>query len=221
MKKSLLAGACFFAIATTAGAQQGYRMPSMGYQAPPSLPANMPPPMRQPQIRPRTDIEQASMMLKAGLGKLMAFFSSGNVPNRSQIAAFLEKDIAPYFDFAYMAQWAAGPAYKRMNKQQIKALEVDLKTQFLSTMAQKLTNFSQQSINYLPPRMTGRNQVELSISLGQPGNYPARLDFRLYKSEAGWKVYDVSANGSSALMYYRQFYRQQLQRQMMQNRYQR
>jgi len=220
MIKRLLTGSCMLAICTSLAAQQPYQMPRMGYQ--PTMPPPMSaPPARPPQARPRTEFEEASMILKAGLTRLINFFNTPTPPSREQIAVFLEKDIAPYFDFAYMSQWAAGPAFNRINDQQKKALETDIKAQFLSTMAQKLSNFSQQTVSYLSPRMTGRNQVELSISIGNPGNYPARLDFRLYKAAAGWKVFDVSANGSSALMYYRQYYRQKLQQQMMQTRYRR
>ncbi|MCB1882186.1 MAG: ABC transporter substrate-binding protein, partial [Gammaproteobacteria bacterium] len=45
--------------------------------------------------------------------------------------------------------------------------------------------------------------------------YPARLDFRFYLAEDGWKVFDVAANGSSAVMHYRQQFRQMMRERMM------
>ena len=44
------------------------------------------------------------------------------------------------------------------------------------------------------------------------GGYPAELDFRLYRGTDGWKVFDVVANGSSALVYYRDYFRNSMRR---------
>jgi phospholipid transport system substrate-binding protein len=41
------------------------------------------------------------------------------------------------------------------------------------------------------------------------GAYPTRIDFRFYRGESGWKIFDVSANGSSALAFYRQYFARQ------------
>lgn len=208
-KKNLLAIACIatlFASAVTAQPAT-YRAPGMG-----NAPAmNMP--QRQ---KPASDVEQAAAVLRAGLDKLMGFFQAGTPPNQAKISEFLDKQIAPYFDFTYMTRWAAGKIYPRMNPQQRAALEAELRTQFLTTMAQKLSRFNKQTVRYLAPKVGQRGQVELSIAIGNPGGYPARLDFRMYKSPQGWKVYDVSANGSSALVYYRNYFKQKMKMQRYQ-----
>ena len=52
-----------------------------------------------------------------------------------------------------------------------------------------------------------------------PGSYPARLDFRLYRNGDDWLVYDVSANGQSAIVHYRnQLMRDARERRMQQMR---
>ena len=192
---------------------QPYQMPMPGYGY---QPRSMPAPVKP---KPPSEVEQAGTILKEGLTKLVSFFKQNQAPSGQQIAVFLDREISPYFNFPYMAKWAAGSYYSRMSKPQRKALENELKTQFLSTMAQKLTSFSNQSVRYLPAKITGKGQVQLSIAISNRGGYPARLDFRMYKDKNGWKVYDVSANGSSALMYYRQYFRQKLQRQGLPTRY--
>ena len=219
MKKALMVTACLGCfIATTVIAQPAqYRMPARGYGMPQQAPA-----VRAPQQQVPAEIKEAGKILKAGLNKLLGFFKAKQAPTRAQIAEFLDKEISPYFDFAYMAKWAAGSAYPRMSDQQKDAVEAELRTQFLTTMAQKLTSFDSQTVRYLKPKITSPKQVELSIAIGNPRGYPARLDFRMYKSAQGWKVYDVSANGSSALMYYRQYFKQKLQpRRMAPSRYMR
>ncbi len=219
MKKSLIVSACLSCLlVTSVNAQQPYRTPYAGYGH--GLPQQqMPAPRPAARQKKISEVEEAGAVLKEGLKKLLGFFSNNQVPNRQLIAAFLDKEIAPYFDFAYMTKWAAGGRYMRMSEQQKMMMEQQLKTQFLSTMAQKLSSFKNQRVKYLAPKVQGKGQVELSIAIMNRGGYPARLDFRLYKSKSGWKVYDVSANGSSALVYYRQYFRQQMQRQRMQSRY--
>jgi phospholipid transport system substrate-binding protein len=175
----------------------------------------------RPAVRkkPVSEVEEAGVILKAGLKKLLGFFSNNQKPDRELIAAFLDQEIAPYFDFNYMMKWAAGGRYMRMSEQQKHMMAKELKTRFLSTMAQKLSAFSNQQVKYLAPKVQGKGQVELSIAVANRGGYPARLDFRLYKGKSGWKVYDVSANGSSALMYYRQYFREQMYRQRLPARF--
>jgi len=219
MKKSLIISACLSCLfVTSVNAQQPYHSPYKGYGY--GMPQQQMPapraPVRQKKI---SEVEEAGAVLKAGLKKLLGFFSNNQAPDRQLIAAFLDKEISPYFDFAYMTKWAAGSSYMRMSDRQKMMMEQQLKTQFLTTMAQKLSSFKNQQVKYLAPKVQGKGQVELSIAILNRGGYPARLDFRLYKGKNGWKVYDVSANGSSALVYYRQYFRQQMQRQRMQSRF--
>ena len=208
MRFRLLAGILVVCFSFSVNAQQtNYQNPSVGYGY---------------AMQQRTsNVEEAGVILKAGLDKLMGFFNSTNTPSAEQISLFLGKEIAPYFDFGYMAKWTAGVHYSRMSPIQKRKLESLMRTQFLTSMAQKLTAFKQQNVKYLVPRQTGKNQVILSIALANQGVYPARLDFRLYKSNQGWKVFDVSANGSSALMYYRQYFLRNMKRKMMYSGYQR
>lgn len=217
MKRSLLLTAGLCCLVSSVVAQPTYRAP-MQYGSGNHYPRS---PMMPKPNKPRSEVEEAAVVLKAGLGKLMAFFKGDKPPSPQQIVQFLDREIAPYFDFAYMAKWAAGGLYGRLNVDQKKKLETDIKAQFLTTMAQKLTTFSNQTVTYLRPKVSGRNQVELSIAIGNPGSYPARLDFRMYKGNDGWKVYDVSANGSSAMMYYRQYYRKKLHQQLLPPRFRR
>jgi len=208
MKKAFLVTACLSCLLVSVANAQPARYRGYG----PAMPGKSPV-MRAPaREKAVSEVEQAGAVLKAGLTKLLNFFQGSKPPTRAQIAVFLDKEIAPYFDFAYMTKWAAGSQYPRMTDKQRARMQAQLRTQFLTTMAQKLSGFNQQTVRYLKPRIQSPRQIELSIAIANPGSYPARLDFRLYKSGDSWKVYDVSANGSSALMYYRQYFRQKMQR---------
>jgi phospholipid transport system substrate-binding protein len=58
------------------------------------------------------------------------------------------------------------------------------------------------------------------VGILQASGYPASIDFRFYQSNEGWKIFDVTANGNSALAYYRQYFNRQMAAQQMPRGYQ-
>lgn len=162
--------------------------------------------MRAPQI------EQAGpgQVLREGVGKLLQFMRQPERPGQQAIAAFLQQEIAPYFDFAYMAGWVAGPMNRRMNDQQRIELARSVEQLLLGTLTERLTDYQNQDVRFYQPRRVGENEVKVRVAILQANAYPANLDFRFYRSANGWRVFDVAANGSSALTYYRQYFARQL-----------
>jgi phospholipid transport system substrate-binding protein len=130
-------------------------------------------------------------------------------PDPESIQVFLDEQIAPYFDFAYMAKWAAGPAYRHMNEQQRTLLEQKIKSMLLSSLGQRLLSYDNQDVRFFRPRRVAQNEVKVRMGILQAGGYPMRVDFRFYRGDSGWKVFDVAANGSSALAHYRQYFARQ------------
>lgn len=156
-----------------------------------------------PPATPSGPAAAASAVLKEGMDKLLGYLAREEVPNRLQVAAFLDREIAPYFDFDAMADWVAGPASEGMNAEEKKAMAARLEADFLGTLATRLMDYQGQQIRMLPPRMGPRGAVSVNVALLGAQGYPSKLEFWMYKSEAGWRVYDVVANGQSAAAYYR------------------
>jgi len=161
----------------------------------------------QPYPIPAPRIQQVSPadLLKQGVEQLTNYLGSGGVQNRPQLEAFLEKSISPFFDFEYMARWAAGAQARYMTPQQGVALEKKLRRLFMAGMVEKLAQYRHGRVVFLRPvgnPQTGELVLRiLAYQQGRP--QPQRLSFRMYRSPRGWKVYDVSSNGQSALAYYR------------------
>jgi phospholipid transport system substrate-binding protein len=163
------------------------------------------PHMGAPQIEPAAP----GRILHEGMSKLLKFMRQPERPNTPAIAAFLQNEIAPYFDFAYMSSWVAGPMGRHMNERQRAELAQAVEQLLLGTLAERLSDYQNQDVRFFPPRRVSENEVKLRVAILQASGYPANLDFRLYRSAAGWKVFDVAANGSSALIYYRQYFSRQ------------
>ena len=180
----------------------------------PTGPYRVPPQMMAPQTA------NPGATLRRGVDKLLTFLDAEPRPSAQELAGFLNSQIAPFFDFGYMAQSAGGRLFERLSAAEQAAMVEDVKRSFLVKMAEKLAGYGNQQVRYLPPRggNDGRT-VQLSVAIVNPGRYPARLDFRLFRADDGWKVYDVAANGQSAIVHYRrELMRQAQQRQMQQMR---
>ena len=155
----------------------------------------------------KIDSTNPGAIVKAGVTKLTDFIKSGRAKDREQALAFMATEIEPYFDFNYMTRWAAGSAWRRMSAQQRASMEQQLKTAFMNTLAQKLVTYTNQKIRYFTPRGQGGDEVRVSVWIMQPSGIPTKLEFRFYKSKDGWKIFDVKAEGNSAVVHYRNQFR--------------
>ena len=156
---------------------------------------------------PQAESPVPATIVKAGITKLTNFIRSGGAQNPAQAKTFLEAEVAPYFDFNYMARWAAGPAWRTMTAAQRSHLQEQITQAFMTTLVQKLTSYSNQPIRYFTPRGQGSDEVRVSAWIMQPSGIPTKLEFRFYKSKDGWKIFDVRAGGNSAVIHYRNQFR--------------
>jgi phospholipid transport system substrate-binding protein len=172
----------------------------------------------------RYTTQSPAEFLQEGINKLTSFMEAG-ISDPHLLEEFLNREIAPYFDFAYMTRWAAGSKYRYMTPQQLEAMENTIRSMFMGSMIQKLAGYKHGYVQYLPVRRdSNTGEVTLGIqAYAANSRYPTRLDFRLYLSPQGWKVFDVKSNGQSAVVYYRQHFAREArygQQQIYPGRYQ-
>jgi phospholipid transport system substrate-binding protein len=152
---------------------------------------------------PQTASSAPETIVRTGITELTSFIRNGGAENPAQARIFLETEVAPYFDFNYMARWAAGPAWPRMTAGQRSRLQGKISQAFMTTLAQKLSSYTKQPIRYFTPRGQGSDDVRVRAWIMQPSGIPTKLEFRFYKSKDGWKIFDVKAGGNSAVVHYR------------------
>lgn len=149
-----------------------------------------------------------SAILRQGIDRLKGFLTRG-AASTEEIQAFLDQEIAPYFDFDYMAQWAGGPMYRQMDEAQRAEFAANLKQMFFSALARNLGTFSTPAprIDIFPARARPYSrEVTVNARVTRDRGYPVSLRFRFYRGDDGWKVFDVTANGTSAVAYYRRYF---------------
>lgn len=160
-------------------------------------------------------VASPDQLIRQGLDRMTGFLMGFPQASPAQLREFLELQIAPYFDFAYMARWAAGPLHHRLGPDHRAALTARLKTLFLDALTRNLGTLERPlpPVDVFPAR-PGRSMTEASVfaRVLPEGRPPLRLEFRFYWSGAGWRVYDVTANGASAVGYYRRYFTAALRR---------
>lgn len=153
-------------------------------------------------------------LLKEGLNRMRDFLAQGGADNPADLYTFLQEQVTPYFDFERMAAWVAKPYYQRMTQKQRTRFRIGLQESFLKTLAKQIGTFSkpQPRIDFLRPQAKGPNEIHVSARVLPANGYPIRLTFRFLRGEEGWKVIDASANGTSAVRYYRQLFLEKARR---------
>ena len=186
-------------------AQPGTGMPPYGYVPP--MPGAMP--MRRPAPAPREyPVDSPAALVQKGMHDLLDHLQSKDLDTRS-LEEYLQEQVAPYFDFEYMAKSAAGNMYRHMSDEQKARMAQRIERQFLSTMVQRLVSYNNQDVQVMTQRMNSDGRTGMvTTAITGPRGYPTRLDFRFYKAKNGWKVFDVMANGQSAVIHYRRQFRQ-------------
>jgi phospholipid transport system substrate-binding protein len=169
-------------------------------------------PWNPQQVQQKTPADH----LREGVQQLTRFLDSK--PNRAALTGYLDQVVSPWFDFDYMAQWAAGRRFQRMDEAQQDELAARIKVSFLEKMVQKLARYSNQRVMFLAPEADGYDEVTLPVAIENPDGYPSQLEFVMRQTGQGWKVVDVSANGMSALVYYRQMFNELMNQRSPQQR---
>jgi len=148
-------------------------------------------------------------LLETAVTHLITYLRANPKADKMMISAYLEQHVADYFDFAYMSKWILGRAYKDMDLFHKAKIEVKLKRLVLATLTQHLGKYSNQRFKFLPVRKASENEVRLTMLVENLGRFPNKIEFRFYRSTEGWKVFDITANRSSMLAYYRHLFKQQ------------
>lgn len=149
-------------------------------------------------------------IVRLGVDALRNFGAEGGT--REQALALLKEKIAPLFDFDYMTDYTLGPLASQLKAGKREMVKNSIREHFLTTLAGTLTNVRGRvpefTVRATRARGTHEAVVHGVLSLVNGPTLP--LSFRFYLGENGWRVFDVVALNSSALLYYRQMMRQQL-----------
>jgi phospholipid transport system substrate-binding protein len=123
---------------------------------------------------------------------------------QARVYQLVEAKVLPNFDFNRMTQLAVGKHWPSATPQQKKALVTEFRNLLVRTYSSSLTEFSNQAVEFKPMTIKpDATDVTVRSEIRQPGSQPVPIDYSMYKTDFGWKVYDVAIDGVSLVTNYR------------------
>lgn len=157
--------------------------------------------------------ENPVVTIQNALDKLKTFSANSQNINPILLRSFIENEIIPHFAFDQMTRWIAGPYARQMSPSALSELEQRVKQTFLASMAKHLGSYDAEStrVSFRQPQYRGPGEATVTALIyRQHGGRPDRLEFRMRAHNNSWKIIDVKANGTSAVLYYRKHFMEQL-----------
>ena len=128
----------------------------------------------------------------------------------NRIMALVDSKIMPNVNFQRMTAAAVGPAWRQASPEQQKRLQDEFKTLLIRTYAGALEQVNDQVINVKPQRGASTdNEVVVRTEVRGRGD-PIQLDYRLEKTPAGWKIYNLNVLGVWLVETYRSQFAQEI-----------
>ena len=113
----------------------------------------------------------------------------------SRIVALVDQKILPNVNFQRMTASAVGPAWRQATPAQRTRLQEEFKTLLVRTYSGALTQVRDQSVQLKPLRARAEDEEVVVRTEVRGRGDPIQLDYRLEKTSAGWKIYDVNVLG--------------------------
>jgi phospholipid transport system substrate-binding protein len=133
--------------------------------------------------------------------------------NSQKVLQLVESKVLPHFDFARMTQLAMGRNWRRATPEQQKSLTNEFRTLLVRTYTAAFTQYRNQTVDYKPVKLAPADtDVIVKSIINQPGAQPVAVDYGMFKSAEGWKVYDVKIEGISLVENYRGTFNTEVQR---------
>lgn len=149
-----------------------------------------------PDVLARTTTNEVLTILKQDKE-----FQNGNL---GKVYQLVEAKILPNFDFNRMTQLVIGKHWPRATAQQKQALVSEFRNLLVRTYSSSLTAFTNQTVEFKPLAIKPDDtDVTVRSEIRQPGGQPIPIDYRMYKTTFGWKIYDVTIDSVSLVTNYR------------------
>ena len=115
--------------------------------------------------------------------------------NLGKIIALVDAKVMPHVNFQRMTAIAVGRAWRSATPEQQRRLLEEFKTLLVRTYSGALTQVKDQTVQVRPMR-AGADDPEVVVRTEVRGKSdPIQLDYRLEKTDKGWKIYDVNVLG--------------------------
>ncbi|CAG4916925.1 MlaC/ttg2D family ABC transporter substrate-binding protein [Paraburkholderia saeva] len=127
------------------------------------------------------------------------------------ITKLVNEKILPYTDFRRTTQLAMGRNWRTATPEQQTQIVEQFKMLLIRTYSGALAQVKDQQIQYKPFRANPDDTDVVVRSVVMNNGQPIELDYRLYKTPQGWRVYDINVLGAWLIQAYQQQFNEQIQ----------
>jgi phospholipid transport system substrate-binding protein len=114
----------------------------------------------------------------------------------AKLNQLVDQKILPYVDFEKMTRLAVGRGWRQASAEQRAALTREFRTLLVRTYSGAVSQVRDHQVQLKPFRVaTGETDVVVRTNAVPSRGDAIQLDYRLEKSDAGWKIYDVNVLG--------------------------
>ncbi|NRR29943.1 ABC transporter substrate-binding protein [Oxalobacteraceae bacterium] len=117
--------------------------------------------------------------------------------DQKKVMDLVESKILPYVDFQRMTALAAGRFWRDATPEQQKQLSNEFRTLLIFTYSGALSQIKNETVEFKPLRADPADtEVEVRSQVNVARGEPILLNYRVAKSPAGWKIYDINVLGA-------------------------
>ncbi|THC46330.1 phospholipid-binding protein MlaC [Massilia sp. Mn16-1_5] len=180
----------------------------------PALPASFG--VLVPAHAQQTESQSPHQAVKSTIERVMSAIRSdpgGRAGDPDRIYQLVQQHFLPATDFALTTRYAVGDAWASATPAQREALVKQFQTLLARTFALQLTQIHEQDtqFTYAPVARPAAdaNDAVVKTSVRTEGERMP-IDYRLRKTGAGWKIYDINMMGAWMIQVYRKQFAAQL-----------
>jgi phospholipid transport system substrate-binding protein len=150
--------------------------------------------------------ENPTVLVTQTSEKVRAILVKENGSNTEAVRSEVQQVLYPRFDFTRMTALAVGKYWKQATPEQKTALSDEFRTLLTRTYFSTMLRYRDARINIQPDPVLANDGKEATVKSDVVvGNaqQPVKIDYVLYHTEDGWKVFNVSVEGASLVTVYR------------------
>ncbi len=152
------------------------------------------------------DGTEAGKLLKTSVNNVFAVMSNKTL-SKDQKKSNVVEIANSVFDYSLIAKLTLGKKYWIQFDTKQRAEFINLfKEWYQNTFVNRLDLFSDEKVNFLPPILKDEKNVNIPTVLLSKGEECPIL-YKMFKTENGWKIRDITIKGISQLRSYQSQYR--------------
>lgn len=155
---------------------------------------------------PAQDIAPDELVRKVTADVLDAIKSDTQLQagDRKKALALAEEKILPHVDFRESARLATGNAWASATPDQQDQIVKEFRSLLVRIYSSAIDVYRGQTMKVLPMKLSaGATDVTVRNQYLRSGQPPVSVDYAMHKTPEGWMIYDITVDGVSLVLNYR------------------